>query len=333
MSYDRKTRQILPRGLALDKNFCNREAEQQKLLYNIQSSQATLVTSPRRYGKTSLVLNVLYHHKVPFAWVDLYAELDEQGIINAILAGIGDIIYKLEPSHKKALAAVSNFFSRMNLHFSFKETEIKVEFATPRQSSPKTLLTILKELEQTLQKKKKKIVLFLDEFQRLSEISKSTTIEGALRNIAQQTKHISFVFSGSNRHLLNGIFNDRTRPFYNLCDKLTLDRIDQKHYVPFIQHKAKQRWGKALSDEVIDLILDLTQRHPYYLNVLCNRLWYEKSVPVITDVDVSWEKYAFEEKSKIMAELDQLSTNQAKLIRAIAKYSQNTYLPVKNFYH
>ena len=72
-------------GIAQGKAFCNREAEREKLRYNIQTSAATLVMSPRRYGKTSLIHKVLAEMQLPFAYIDLYKALSEKDIIDVIL--------------------------------------------------------------------------------------------------------------------------------------------------------------------------------------------------------------------------------------------------------
>ncbi|MGD9108482.1 MAG: ATP-binding protein [Gammaproteobacteria bacterium] len=333
MSLKREESEFFPRGVALGNNFCNRVHEQARLTNNIKSVVATLVTSPRRYGKTSLVLNVLRKHQIIFAYIDLYAEMDEQGVSSAILNGIGNVLYKLESMPKKAFKFVADFFANLSISFRFKGAEIKVEFLGARKSSGKLILTTLRNLDAILQKKKKKVVLFIDEFQRIGEISDSITIEGALRNIAQQTKNICFIFSGSNRHMLNLIFDDRKRPFYNLCDKIILDRIDKKDYIPFIQKKAEKRWGKRLTAEAMDEIFELVIQHPYYLNVLCHRLWYENKPPTASKIIAEWGKYAQEEKSRVMADLDQLSRNQAKVVIAISKYGREHLPTSKEFLH
>ena len=60
-----KGKNIFPQGLALGDNFCNRFNERKYLQNNIQSIRPTLIMSPRRYGKTSLVLYVLNELKFP----------------------------------------------------------------------------------------------------------------------------------------------------------------------------------------------------------------------------------------------------------------------------
>lgn len=331
MSFVMDESEFFPRGLALGDHFCNRVEEQKRLSSNIKSTTATLIVSPRRYGKTSLALTVLHNHKIPYAYIDLYAEMDEDGISNTILGGIGDILYRLESGPKKAIKAVTDFFAGLSISFSFKGAEVKVEFPGARKSPAKLVLTALKGLDALLQKKKKKIVLFLDEFQRLNEVSESVTIEGALRHVAQQSRNICFIFSGSNRHMLNKMFEDRTRPFYNLCDKISLERIAAGDYRPFIQSRAQEKWSKPLAEEIIEEIFFFSMRHPYYLNVLCHQLWNNKEAPTIKTVIAAWEQYAQEEKSKIISDLDNLSSNQSKMLRAIAKYGIKYQATSKEF--
>lgn len=323
--------EFFPLGLALGDNFCDREQEQSRLLKNINSKVATLVMSPRRFGKTSLVFQVLEKNNIPYAYIDMYAEIDEEGVCNAVLNGIGTLLYGLESAPKKALRFVSDFFSGLNVSFNIKSTKVNVGFIKPQKSISALLISALQDLDEVLVKRKKKVVLFVDEFQRISEISRSMAIEGALRSVVQQVGNISFIFSGSNRHLLEGMFNDRVRPFYNLCDKIILDKIAEKSYRNFIQDKAQARWSKKITSESLDEIFNLSLRYPYYLNVLCHRLWYGEKPPIFQQVTDTWNKYVQEEKSRVIADLDLLSTNQAKMLIAIAKYGETLQPSSKEF--
>src|SRR3990167_9780664 len=109
--------EIFPQGLAMGQNFCNRVAEQAHLLQNIQASRPTLLMSPRRYGKTSLVTQVMSHLKIPFADVDLFSELDEIEIQNSILTGVGKLLYSVESTSHKAIQVIADFFSELNVTF------------------------------------------------------------------------------------------------------------------------------------------------------------------------------------------------------------------------
>ena len=313
---------FFPQGLALGDNFCNRVDEQARLTHDIALAKPVLVISPRRYGKTSLILKVLHKMNLPFACMDLYSHLNEVEVQNAILSAVGDILYALESAPKKALQFVTDFFSDLSISFKFSNTQIRVDFAQNKQAPAKTVLSVLQKLDAILKKKNKKAVLFFDEFQRLCQIT-DVALEGAIRHVAQESKHISFVFSGSNRHLLAQMFDDRAKPLYKLCDRITLDRMLKEHYLPFMQSKAKLQWRQQLDEEVVDAILEWTQRHPYYVNLLCHRLWFAELTPNLKTVEASWHSYCFEEKSNVMNELELLSGNQGKMLMAIAKYGDS----------
>lgn len=313
--------EIFPQGLALGQNFCNRVTEQEHLMQNIQTSRATLVMSPRRYGKTSLVTQVIDKLQIPFADVDLYAELDEIEIQNSILTAIGSLVYSIESATNKAIQFVTEFCSELNVNFRYKGNQVELEINKLKATTPaKTVLTALKKLDDLLIKRKKKAVLFFDEFQRVAEISTSGTIEGSLRHVAQKSKNIAFVFSGSNRRILESMFYDSKKPLYKLCDRINLERISKNDYTPFIQNLAKIKWQQQLDNAALDTIFHFSERHPYYINVLCHKLWLNKQAPTEEIVTIIWQKYLLEEKSTILAELELLSKNQAKLLIAIAKY-------------
>ena len=166
---------IFPQGLALGDNFCNRELEKKRLKANVLSARSTLIMSPRRYGKTSLVLQVLRSAKLPFAHIDLFFELNELEVQNTILKAIGDILLTIESTPKKAFTFVTEFFSDLSVSFSVANSRVSIEFSKSRKSPAKTVLDALKKLDTILEKRQQQVVLFFDEFQRVSQITESET--------------------------------------------------------------------------------------------------------------------------------------------------------------
>ena len=75
---------------------------------------------------------------------------------------------------------------------------------------------MLEKLHEFAAKKKIMVIFFIDEFQRLTEITEDHAIEAAIRHVAQTLKNVVYIFSGSNRHLIEKMFFDRNRPFYKL---------------------------------------------------------------------------------------------------------------------
>ena len=310
---------VFPQKIALGSSFCNRVRERQLLLELLSEVRPTLITSPRRYGKTSLGIFVLEQQAWPYAHIDFFPAVSHEDVTNLILGAIGEIVAKLESTQQKALKLVSTFFSDLNVSFRFINTHVDIDFNRDNSANSKTLSNALVKLDLMLTKKKKQAVIFLDEFQRLSQIKGSEVIEGAIRFVAQKSKALGFLFSGSNRHMLSKMFDDSARPLYKLCDRIVLDRISADDYRRFINTQAKKLWNSALDDETIDLLLELTECHAYYVNVLCSRLWRQENIIVNNDVLAAWKDYAIEEKSAVSKELDGLSQNQFKYLVALAR--------------
>ena len=84
-----------PRGIASGDAFCNRKTERNRLIANIKAQQHTLIMSPRRYGKTSLVKYAVTEAKVLFGEADLFVAVDAKRIEQQILSGIKKIISEI----------------------------------------------------------------------------------------------------------------------------------------------------------------------------------------------------------------------------------------------
>ena len=243
-----------PITVASGEAFCNRRAEITLLQSHIELKRPTLIVSPRRYGKTSLALKTIQQTALPYAYIDLFSSVDEQDIEKSILKGISTLIQKMESIPKRALALASSIFEGSNFRVTLGGTGVAVEIDKRRDKPAYHILTILERLENLAQKRDSHIILFFDEFQCISEATTNYAIESVLRQIAQLTKTISFVFSGSNRHLLDRLFSDRSRPFYKMCEKIYLERISEEEYTKHIQKIAKKHWQKELSLQILDNI-------------------------------------------------------------------------------
>ncbi len=107
----RELHEFFPTYLALGEAFCNRKKERNRLSYNIEKSTPTLIISPRRYGKTSLVINTLVELNRPYVHIDLYKALSKEDIELYILNGIGKLLGQIETAPKKLLTLGSGCIS------------------------------------------------------------------------------------------------------------------------------------------------------------------------------------------------------------------------------
>jgi AAA+ ATPase superfamily predicted ATPase len=321
-----------PTHLAMGKAFCNRKSELSRLINNIQHANPTLIISPRRYGKTSLVLNAFTQLNMPYVHIDLYKELSEPDIETAILNGVATLLKQIEKVPQKLLTLVREFFSDLQVKVALEDVGVSISLNRPNKKQSDVIFKALNKLHQLAKSRKVHVIFYMDEFQVLGEICKDYAIEAAIREAAQQSSHIAYIFSGSSRHLIEHMFYDKNRPFYKLCDSIHLDRISTEDYIPHIQKAAMEKWRKKLNIQTLDNIFMLTERHPYYINKLCSLLWLNE-YPTENKVTQEWFAYTLENRSITERELELLSINQRKLLIIIAAGQMESSPYEKDFSH
>ncbi len=307
-----------PTKLAKGYAFCNRKIELTRLKHDIDTVAPALIISPRRYGKTSLSLRAFEQLKISYVQVDLYKAFCEEDIERYILNGIGVLLGKLETAPKKLITLAGEFFSNIHINVSIEKEGLKLDFSKRNKSPVDNILNALEKLHELAKKRKQKVILYLDEFQSVGEVCSNHAIEAAIREVAQKSEYICFVFSGSDRHLIEQMFNDKKKPFYNLCDVISLDRISETDYVAYLQKASKARWANTLLQKTIDEIIRCTERHAYYLNKLCSLLWLQDQ-PTLNCVRTTWDSFVIENKSAVERELALLTINHRKILTHIAK--------------
>lgn len=311
-----------PLGIAKGEAFCNRVEEREKLISNTKKNKHTIVISPRRYGKSSLVLCSLEEMNLPYERVDLFVAVNIKTVEEQILKGVKSLLTKISSVPEQAVGSIKNYIKSLKSKWIVGTDGVSIELIPEKGSdSASVIMESLQMLEKVLNKKSKKAVFFIDEFQEIGVLAQTSGIEGAIRHVAQESENLHFIFSGSNRHILASMFDDRSSPLYMLCDRINIDRINEQDYITYLNKVAKKTWKKNLDPIVIDEIFKYTERHPYYMNVLCDKVWtYSgKTLPTVKVVNIVWEEYILQEESKIAKDLSSLNTSQKKILIAISQ--------------
>lgn len=194
---------------------------------------------------------------------------------------------------------------------------------TAKQTNEKTISEVLLALDHVAEKANKSCIIVLDEFQQVGELKENHAIEAAIRHAVERSQHVSYIFCGSKRHLLNEMFSDKSRPLYHLCDLMNIDRIHDEDYRKFLNEMASSRWQKTLDKDSINEILYLTESHPYYLNAVCRKLWRGKNPPTLSEVRNTWDDYVTQQQVWIADDIAQLSINRRALLTALSREPTN----------
>ena len=303
-------------------SFCNREQERNMLMRCMLDSQHVWIQAPRRYGKTSLVRQAVKElqakdKKVLFVPLDFMLCGDVHSCINKLLTGISATVNASTANVNSVIGKLASVFSRAN--FAINDGKMNLSLTQKPNLNVDDLETSLMGFDTWLSQQKAKAVMYLDEFQNIGIIDKSFTLEATIRACAQSTNNISFVFSGSNRHLMEQAMGDIERPLYHHCQPIKIDRISEKSYRQHIQLAASETWQCSIDNDIINTIFMLTKRHAYYTSALCQRLFYQKNKPNLSAVMTHWQDLVETDMDTIKAEMQKMNANMKKALVYIAK--------------
>ena len=178
----------------------------------------------------------------------------------------------------------------------------------------------LEEIFRTLESAGKKCLVAIDEFQQITNYPEKN-IEAELRSHIQKLTNTQFIFSGSERHLLEEMFLDSARPFYNSADIQSLDVIEEEKYAEFVHHHFLAN-GKRISDDAISHVYHTFDGNTYYNQKTMREAFAETASDALCTKEMTEQvisqivREANRHYSEIMA---RLTLPQKELLYAIAK--------------
>ncbi|MCL2416774.1 MAG: ATP-binding protein [Bacteroidales bacterium] len=322
---------FLLKGYKSKELFCDREKELKRLCENIENSIDTTLVSPRRMGKTGLILHLFEHYKKNKSIECLYVDINFATSQADFIKLLSESILKKFPEKttigKLFMKLLKGFRPIIRFDAISGEPQIEISYKTETEKTH-TLQGIL----QFLNAQKPLIVLAIDEFQQINDFPETNT-EAMLRSTIQHLHNIRFVFCGSKKTMMTDMFANAKRPFYASTQFMYLDKINAKKYTSFIE-KLFRKNDKGIDIEVIEFILDWTRTHTFYTQSLCNMVFSmtEKD----TTVDIKTVKNACLEllernEPTFFQYKELLSISQWKYLTAVAKENSLEQPSAKSF--
>lgn len=244
--------------------FMNRVEEIRKVNSILNSANHLIIISPRRYGKTSLIIKVLKKTKRPFILLDLQLVTSPQDFASQLLKRV----YRVYPS-QKIKDFIKNFRITPSITLNPSTNEIDVSYKTSTLSSVQTAIEDVLNLIDNLSAPKTKPVVILDEFQEIKRIGKDT--DRLLRSIMQHHQNINYVFLGSQESLIREIFEKKKSPFYHFGYLFPLQKIPYNEFFSYLSNNFKKVTGDY--NDLSAKLLEKTKCHPYYTQQLAFTLW------------------------------------------------------------
>lgn len=305
-----------------DYNFIGREKETQRLMANFTEGINTILISPRRIGKTSLVKHVKRmldsRQDIIVVYLDMFACKTEYEFYNALSAAV----LKQTASHaEKWMEYAKEFLVRLTPKLTFSP-EANTDFSlslgiTPKTHTPDEVLNLAEEIAR---KRGKRIVVCIDEFQQLGELPDTLTVQKRLRSIWQHQQMTSYCLFGSKQHLMSNIFQRRNMPFYQFGDMIFLGLIDTSCWVDYIVEHFADR-NRHISRELAQRLCEQVENYSSYVQQLAWLLFSrlnEGETATEPQLQLSVNDLLDANEALFMQQVEPLTAYQMNFLRAVA---------------
>ncbi|NOT73701.1 MAG: ATP-binding protein [Cyclobacteriaceae bacterium] len=262
--------------IASGKNFTDREQEAQHLAGNFKAGVNTILISPRRWGKSSLVqqaagLVTQQDKKIKFCFIDLYNVRTEQQFYQILAQEI------LRASSGKWADLMDNakkFLGRFIPNLSFNPgNQSDFTLSLDWKEVTRQPDDILNMAEHIAKSKKIKFVFCIDEFQNIKTFESPLAFQKKLRSHWQKHQNVSYCLYGSKRNMMMEVFTSSEMPFYKFGDLMFLQKIRSEDWVPFLIKRFSGSGKKVIKEKEAKLLVSLAECHPYYVQQLAQQAW------------------------------------------------------------
>lgn len=270
-------------------DICNRQTEQDELLRRAKAKKRTIVFAPRRYGKTSLIKNVIgsaflntsRRHVVLF--FDLMDVQSLDSIARRLHHSISQAISQRFPV-KTLMKDVAEYLRGLSLQVEVDPVTGHPSISmTARGKETQAELAQFMDAVKTLTSKYPTMVI-LDEFPDIALVPEA---EALFRGLLQDLGGAAVFILGSKRHLLTLMFQNARAPLFHYGDEIHFGPILLKDWLPYFRERMK---GKEITIEkgtlawILENLFDVP-------NAICEfGAWLVENVPAKTTLTIALAK-------------------------------------------
>ncbi len=299
-------------------NFTDREKETARLLMNFQHGINTVLISPRRWGKTSLVQKVCrlaQSDRLMVVYLDIFSCRSDRDFYDAFASAV---IKQTSSKFDEWLENARLFLSRISPKISLG-TDPMTDFSISLELNPKSddIDEILQLPEKIAEKKGCDIVVCIDEFQQIAEFKDSKTFQKRLRSVWQLQKSVSYCLFGSKKHLMNELFEKKSLPFYKFGDAVYLPKIGTADWVDYICRRFEAT-GKHISEGLAEKVCQIVENHSSYVQQLAWLVWvHTDKVATEQDFEAAYQDILEQNTPLFEKQTENLTTYQMNFLRAV----------------
>ncbi len=302
-------------------DFADRKDEITSLLQDLKDGEKIFLISPRRYGKTSLIVNTLEKLKkegLYTIYVDLYKATSLHKLLELYAR---EIALKVETKVESAIRLIKETLPRLSPKITIDadgNPSIGIDYISNRGDVLRSFDELFELPQKIALKRKKNFVIVFDEFQEIRDFD-GESLEKSLRSCIQHQRNVAYLFAGSKTHMIEDMVFNKERAFYKIGKVMNLDKIPRAEFEEFLAHKFKNT-GFSLEKGTLNKILDKVENYPYNAQFLCHELWdrhRDRKEISITDVKSCLKKIVNEQSPYYITLWDNFTVNQRDVLSAI----------------
>ncbi|MCC8117880.1 MAG: ATPase [Bacteroidales bacterium] len=300
--------------------FCDREEETEMLVRQLRNGRDVALISPRRMGKSGLIHHLFARPEVQEKYNVFFIDIYSCSSLKEMIFLLGNAIYKqLKPRREiwkeRFFQIISSF--RVGLKMDAQSGLPVFDLGLGDISSPETTLD---EIFRFLKESDTPSVLAIDEFQQILKF-KEKNVEALLRTHIQQCPNVHWIFAGSQRHLIQGMFLSPNRPFYQSVITTTLHQIPIDKYCDFAIGLF-ENYGKTIDKEIIEKVYSRYQGYTWYIQMVLNEIFditISGDVINIGVIDKAVNNILQMQSDNYREQMSLLTTTQKTLLQALAR--------------
>ena len=301
-------------------NFTDRKKETERLITNFRHGVNTILISPRRWGKTSLVnkaCRLAQSDKLKIVYLDIFAIRSEREFYDVFASAV---LKQTSSKLEEIMENAKSFLSRINPKITISSDYIS-DITLKLDVNPKSedVNEILQLPEKLAQKKGVRIVICIDEFQQISEFEDSKTFQKRLRTIWQHQSSVSYCLFGSKKHLMHELFEKKSLPFYKFGDAIYLNKISTQDWISYICERFEAT-GKNISAELAEKVCNTVDNHSSYVQQFAWLLWIQtKKKATEQNFNDAYQDLINQNTALFEKQTENLSAYQMNFLRALVE--------------
>ena len=300
--------------------FTDRREETERLKANFTYGVNTILISPRRMGKTSLVdkiCSLIEDENIKIAHIDAFGCRSENDFINAFATAV---VRATSNRWEEWMENAKVFLSRFVPKISFGQDPLNdFSLSLEYNASNQTTEEVLRLPETIAQSKGYRIVVCIDEFQQIGDFPNSLTFQKKLRGAWQLQSHVSYCLYGSKKHMMEQMFQNPSYPFYRFGDFFYLNKISENDWVEYICQRFETT-GKHISEDLAQKICQVTDRYSSYVQQLAWFVWLrttDSATATLQDVQYGIDRLLDACEPLFIQQTEDLSAYQMNFLHAL----------------